>query len=223
MDYRNECKHFLNYADFLTLRMRLDAVMARDPYAGADGSYFIRSLYFDDLRDTALLEKLDGVNARDKYRIRLYNNDTTLIHLEKKSKLNGLCAKRSTELCAEDACRILRGDTVWMAASRDPLVVEFYTKLSAGLLPKTVVDYTRIPYVCAAGNVRVTLDYDIRTGMGVSRFLEPDCVTVPLPEPVVLLEVKWDAFLPSYIRDAVQLGARRTEAFSKYAACRIYG
>jgi hypothetical protein len=223
MEYRNECKHFVNYADFLALRARLDALMARDPNAGPDGGYRIRSLYFDDLRDTALLEKLNGVNARDKYRIRYYNDDISLINLEKKSKLDGLCAKRAAALCAEEVRRILANDTAWMAQSRDPLTVEFYTKLAAGLLPKTVVEYARIPFVCEAGNVRVTLDSDIRTGMEVGRFLEPDCMTAPLPEPVALLEVKWDAFLPSYIRDAVQLGARRAEAFSKYAACRVYG
>lgn len=223
MEYRNECKHFISYADFLTLRARLSALMRPDPYAGADGGYLVRSLYFDDLRDTVLMEKRDGVNAREKFRIRYYNDNLSLIHLEKKSKLNGLCAKRTAELTRDEAARILAGDTAWMAGIRDPLLLEFYTKLSCALLPRAVVVYARIPFVYDAGNVRVTLDYDIRTGMEVARFLEADGVTAPLAEPVYLLEVKWDAFLPSFIRDAVQLGARRTDAFSKYAACRIYG
>ena len=85
------------------------------------------------------------------------------------------------------------------------------------------MDYTRRPFVYAPGNVRVTLDYDIRTGLGSTDFLNPDCVTIPAGEPVTLLEVKWDAFLPSVIRDAVKLTGRQTGAFSKYAAARIYG
>ena len=85
------------------------------------------------------------------------------------------------------------------------------------------MDYTREPFVYAAGNVRVTLDYGIRTGLQCTDFLNPNCVTIPAGEPVTILEVKWDTFLPDIIRDAVQLEGRRTAAFSKYARCRIYG
>ena len=85
------------------------------------------------------------------------------------------------------------------------------------------MDYTREPFVYAPGNVRVTLDYDIRTGLGCVDFLDQACVTVPAGEAVSILEVKWDAFLPGIIRDAVGLPNRRAGAFSKYAACRIYG
>ena len=95
--------------------------------------------------------------------------------------------------------------------------------MSQGLRPKTIVDYTREPFIYGPGNVRVTLDYNLRTGLGCTDFLNPRCVTIPAGEPVVIMEVKWDAFLPSIIRDAVQLKYRRTSAFSKYAACRIYG
>ena len=105
-----------------------------------------------------------------------------------------------------------------------PLVKELYTKMRGqGLAPKTIVDYTRDPYIYAPGNVRVTLDYNIRTGMRCTDFLNPECVTVPAGDPVVILEVKWDEYLPDIIRDIVQLGNRRTGGFSKYAACRIYG
>ena len=90
-----------------------------------------------------------------------------------------------------------------------------------GLKPRTIVDYTREPFVFPAGNVRVTLDYNIRTGLSCTDFLKPDCVTVPASEAVIL-EVKWDRYLPDIIRDAVQLDGRNAAAFSKYAACRIY-
>ena len=91
------------------------------------------------------------------------------------------------------------------------------------LRPKTIVDYTREPFVYGPGNVRVTLDYDIRTGLNCTDFLNPDCVTIPAGNAPIILEVKWDEYLPSVIRDAVQLNGRRTSAFSKYAICRIYG
>jgi hypothetical protein len=94
--------------------------------------------------------------------------------------------------------------------------------VSQGLRPRTIVDYTREPYVYAPGNVRVTFDYDIRTGLMNTGFLDPDCVTVPAGDAGIILEVKWDNYLPSVIKDCVQTPGRRVTAFSKYAQCRIY-
>ena len=188
-----------------------------------DGKYFIRSLYFDNAQDKALKEKLNGVNNREKFRIRYYNYDTSIIHLEKKSKINGMCIKESTFLTKEMAQAIVDGDYRWMLKSNEPLIQEFYSKImSQGLRPKTIVDYEREPFVFSAGNVRVTLDYNIRTGVNCTDFLNPDCVTVPTGDSIIL-EVKWDEYLPDIIRDIVQLPSCRTGNYSKYAVCRIYG
>ena len=223
MVFRHEWKHEINYSDMIILRQRLRAVMKPDENA-VDGKYFIRSLYFDNLSDKALREKIDGVNCREKFRIRYYNGDTSLIHLEKKSKINGLGSKQSANLSSEEAQKIVDGDYDWMIGCGRPLVQELYSKMmSQGLRPKTIVDYTREPFVFSAGNVRVTLDYDIRTGLYCTDFLNTDCITIPAGNAPVILEVKWDEFLPSVIRDIVQLESRRTSAFSKYAVCRIYG
>ncbi|MBQ5319563.1 MAG: polyphosphate polymerase domain-containing protein [Oscillospiraceae bacterium] len=223
MDFRHEWKHEINYSDMIILRQRLKAVMKPDENA-VDGKYFIRSLYFDNISDKALHEKIDGVNCREKFRIRYYNDDTSLIHLEKKSKINGLGNKQSANLSAEEAQKIVDGDFDWMIDCDRPLVQELYSKMkSQGLRPKTIVDYTREPFVFSAGNVRVTLDYDIRTGLYCTDFFNPDCITIPAGNAPIILEVKWDEFLPSVIRDIVQLESRHTAAFSKYAACRIYG
>lgn len=223
MEFRHEWKIEITPWDAVVIRQRLRAVAKADSHA-VDGKYHIRSLYFDTLTDKALREKLDGVNMREKFRIRYYNGDTGLLHLEKKSKINGLCQKVSAELTAGEAQRLVDGDLEWMAHSDRPLVQELYVKMqSQGLRPKTIVDYTREPFVYGPGNVRVTLDYNIRTGLRCTDFLQPDCVTVPAGDAPVILEVKWDAYLPEIIRDAVQLPGRRAAAYSKYAACRIYG
>ena len=220
---RHEWKHEINTSDLLVIRQRLRAVAQPDAH-GPGGRYAIRSLYFDDPHDTALREKLDGVDRREKFRIRFYNGDTSLIHLEKKSKINGLCRKDAAELSKEEAQAIVDGAYGWMPDSGRPLVGELYREMTCRLLrPRTIVDYTREAFVCGPGNVRVTLDYDLRTGLGCTDFLSDSCVTVPAGDAPAILEVKWDAFLPSAIRDAVQLGNRRASAFSKYAACRIYG
>ena len=222
LHYRHEWKHEITRADMITLRHRLQAVAKQDGHT-VDGKYFIRSLYFDTLSDTALREKLDGVNRREKFRIRYYNGDTSVIHLEKKSRYNGLGTKSIDPLTYQEAQAIADGDLDWMLNTCRPVVRELYAKMKTGLRPRTIVDYTREPWVYAPGNVRITLDYDIRTCPGCADFLNPARVTIPAGDSPVILEVKWDSFLPDLIRDAVQLPGRHTSAFSKYAACRIYG
>ena len=223
MDYRHEWKHELNYLDLLTIRSRLRAVMEPDPHA-VNGKYLIRSLYFDNLQDKALREKQDGVNMREKFRIRYYNGDTSLIHLEKKSKLNGLGTKFTAPMTEQEAQKLVDSDIDWMLASEYPLIQELYCKmLYQGMRPKTIVDYTREPFIYRPGDVRVTFDYDIRTGLQCTDFLDPCCTTIPAGDAGIIMEVKWDAFLPGIIRDIVQTPGRHTAAFSKYAQCRIYG
>ena len=221
--YRHEWKHELNKGQMIAIRSRIMAVARRDPHA-VDGKYLIRSLYFDNLQDKALREKLEGVNMREKFRIRYYNGNTELIHLEKKSKVNSLGTKFSADLTAEQVRRILEGDIAWMPDAGQPLITELYCKMRyQGLRPQTIVDYTREPFIYAPGNVRVTFDYDIRTGLSCGDFLSSDCVTIPAGDAPILMEVKWDAFLPSIIRDLVQEPNVRSNSFSKYAQCRVYG
>lgn len=223
MNYRHEWKHEINASDRIALRQRLQAIAKMDPHA-VNGRYEIRSLYFDSPTDRALREKLDGVNFREKFRIRYYNGDLSRIQLEKKSKINGLGQKQTAPLSIQEVQDLLDGKLDWMADCGRELVQELYSKMkSQQLRPKTIVDYTREPYIYGPGNVRVTLDYNIRTGLGGTDFLNPNCTTIAAGDAPVILEVKWDEFLPSVIRDAVQLEGRRTSAFSKYAACRIYG
>ncbi len=222
MNFRHEWKHEISFFDLLTLRQRLGAVAQADRHA-IGGTYQIRSLYFDTPSDRVLLEKVNGVSRREKFRIRYYNGDLSVVHLEKKSKLGGLGNKQSAALSVPEVSAILGGELDWMLCSDRPLVRELYSKMrTEQLRPKTIVDYTREPYIYPAGNVRVTLDYDIRTGLGCSGFLDPGG-TIPAGDAPMILEVKWDAFLPSVIRDTIQLEGRHASAFSKYAQCRIYG
>ena len=122
--YRHEWKHEITWSDLIAIRQRLRAVAEPDPHA-VDGKYLIRSLYFDNLNDKALREKVDGVNRREKFRIRYYNGDpSAVIHLEKKSKLNGLGTKYSAPLTVEEAQKIVDGDIDWMLASPHSLIQE---------------------------------------------------------------------------------------------------
>ena len=222
MEYRHEIKHLITAGDAASIRANLSAVAQLDSHAKEKGYYRIRSLYFDDPMDTALHEKLDGVNERCKYRIRYYNNDLDYIMLECKMKRDGVEAKPQERLTLEEAQKMIRGDTGWMARSGRSLLVAMYADMKVRqLAPKTVVEYKRIPFVYGPGNVRVTIDWAIRTG-NPKAFLDPDGLTLPIEDDVLLLEVKWDHYLPNVIRKAIALKSRYPTAFSKYAASRVY-
>lgn len=223
MIYRNEIKHVITPGDKAAICAGMRAIAQLDPHARGKGRYRVRSLYFDNLYDKALLEKIDGVSEREKFRIRYYDGDLSLIHLEKKVKRGGLGYKISETISREEAQKIISGDTDWMAVSGRGLLIELYSKMKSQCLrPQTIVDYDRIPFVYGPGNVRVTIDENIRTGLRGTDFLNPDCITIPAAQNTIILEVKWDEFLPGIIRRAVQVKGRRSTAFSKYGVCRIY-
>lgn len=221
MKFRHEYKHQINLADIYGLRTRLSAVTKPDPFADENGKYIIKSLYFDNYMDKALREKIDGVNKREKFRIRYYGTDTSFIRLEKKSKINGLCNKTSCRITKEECQKIIDGDFDFLLHSDHELMHELYAKMKYQLLrPKSVVAYTRESYVYPAGNVRVTIDSNICGSNNIKEFLNPDQKFLQLYHNAIL-EVKWDEFLPGMIRDCVQVGNRSSGAFSKYAATRF--
>lgn len=222
MQLRHEVKCEISRADALVLENRLRVLMKCDGHAEG-GAYKIRSLYFDTPGDKALADKTNGAYYREKYRIRVYNSDSSFIRLERKVKIDSLGYKESAEL-TEDECRaVIRGDVEWMKNSGNEVVRAFYTKIKNELLsPKVIVDYTRRPFVFPAGNVRVTIDSDVRTALKNTDMLDFDCVTVPVKDARNILEVKWDNFLPDIIRQAIALDSRQNGAYSKYASSRMY-
>lgn len=223
MKFRHEHKHYINYMDYLIIQSKLKAIMRPDANTNEDGEYHIRSLYFDNYMDVALQDKISGINHREKFRIRCYNKDFKFINLEKKSKINGLCSKIKAPISKDEAEAILSCKTEWMAKSEEPLIVELYSKMKSGQLrPKSIVDYKREAYVYNPGNVRVTIDRDIRTGLFSTDLFNPDLPTIKAGDQQILLEVKYDSFIPEVISNIIQLDGRRQTAFSKYAVSRIY-
>jgi hypothetical protein len=224
MKVRHEYKHSLNYADYILLRDRLSRTMRRDSHADEKGQYKVRSLYFDTPGDRALTEKINGVDRREKFRLRRYIGTDNYIALEKKSKRNGLCCKHACRLSREKTQLLLSGNIEWMLLENSQLTRELYVKIRSELLrPKTIVEYIREAFIYPAGNVRITLDHDIRSGLLSTDFLNDDIPLIKAGEEMVLLEVKYDQFIPGHIVSLLQLGNRRASACSKYAICRNYG
>ncbi|MBO4908674.1 MAG: polyphosphate polymerase domain-containing protein [Lachnospiraceae bacterium] len=224
--YRHELKYSISYSDYLSIRVRLRSIMKSDPNTAADGKYRIRSIYFDNIDDKALREKISGVAKREKFRIRYYNDDLSFITLEKKMKIGCLCLKMDAPITEEECRKILAGDTDFMIEHQSELVRELYAKMKyQRLKPRVLVSYVREPYIYAPGNVRITFDSQIRTSLYSQEFLTEEVRDISATDAPgeMLMEVKYDAFLPGIIQDMIQVKDIRQEAFSKYGACRRYG
>ena len=222
--YRHELKYCISFADYLALRARLCHVMKPDCHTGPDGRYLIRSVYFDNFNDKALREKRCGVQKREKFRIRWYNDQLDPIFLEKKMKLNNLCLKLSAQISPEECRALCQGKWDWEHPSK--LVQELRCKMTLQQLrAKVLVSYIREPYVYSTGNVQVTFDSQIRSSLFRRDFFSsglPEISATDGPGDMIL-EIKYDEFLPEIIADLLQTEGLRQQAFSKYSACRRYG
>ena len=224
--FRHELKYLIPYADYFAMRNRLRLVMKNDPHASPDGTYRVRSIYFDNISDKALREKAAGIGMREKFRIRYYNDDFSFITLEKKMKTGSLCLKYNAQVTGEECRRIICGDLEWMRVHEQELVRELYAKMRCQLLkPRVLVSFLREPYVYAAGNVRITFDSEIRTSLFQREFLTDKISDISASDNPgdMILEVKYDAFLPEIIQDLIQTPGIRRQAFSKYCVCRRFG
>ena len=223
--FRHELKHYINYSDYLSIRNRLRTIMHIDKNADSKNEYRIRSLYFDNIYDKALMEKVIGVPKRDKFRIRFYNDNHQFIRLEKKSKIRGLCLKESEKITKRECMKIINGDIEFLRDSGKKLFVDLYSQMKGNLLkPRTIVDYTREAYIYPIGNVRITFDKSIRTGLNSINMFDNDLSTIEtIDSKFIVLEVKFDEFLPQVIQDIIQVNERRATSVSKYEAARIFG
>lgn len=220
--FRHENKYFISRAGYLLLRSRLQALMQTDPHAARDGTYFIRSLYFDDYRQSGLIEKADGVQNREKFRIRFYDFDPAFIRLESKQKWTDLTRKESAPLTRAQTEAILRGELWDLWDSPEPLLQSFYLKVRTRLLrPAVLVDYTREAYLYR--DVRITFDMDLHTGNYARNLFDPDFPTVPVfPDDRMILEVKFDDMLPDAVFQLLHGVPAARSAISKYALCRQF-
>lgn len=217
--YRHEIKFLISAADARLLKIRLPHIMERDPHAGPTGQYTIRSLYFDDFTHSAFDEKIDGINKRSKYRIRCYNYDTAVLKLEKKEKLGSLTKKTAQTISlpqAMDLQQLRHRD-----APKTTLLRELEDKiLREGVRPRVLVDYDRTPFLCRDGNTRITLDENLRTRLFCGNLLASHHGMIHVMEPgQVILEVKYDDFLPGYLADALADIPKVNLAISKFALC----
>ena len=224
--YRHELKYVLTEAEAALLATRLRLTLPLDPHAQASGgTYHIRSLYFDDFYDTAVEEKIAGVEFRDKYRIRIYNLSDKDCKLERKHKNGAFIKKDSVKLKRAEAEALAAGNFGFLLNRKETFAKEMYGAFrTKGLKPKVLVDYVREPFLFPHEDVRVTLDRDIRTGHRCTQLFDKGAVTIPAQEfsQCCILEVKFNRYLPSYVRTLLQVNAAQHTAASKYIYCRQF-
>lgn len=224
LKFRHELKYYVNYHQYYLIRQRLRFLMEQDKHADENGEYHIRSLYFDDVENIALQEKQGGIKNRYKFRIRMYNKSDKVLHLEKKIRKNTLIAKEKVSISREILDRLLLNDYTVLENESSPLLQQVYYEMKNSLLrPKVIVDYVREAYVVRTGNVRITFDKELRTGLnGIDPF-DPNLYPVKaIDEPLYILEVKYDEYIPNYIRDGLQLNGLVQQSASKYTICRKF-
>ena len=219
---RHELKFYINWQEYRLIRANLAPVLRLDANTKNPEGYLIRSLYFDDLYDTAMREKLVGVQRRDKYRIRIYDYSDAVIKFERKSKYDAFISKDSASIDRKQTEAVLRGDYSSLLSSGNPLLRDIYIKRSTSMLrPAVIVDYLREAYIYKSGNVRITFDKDIRAGVGSFQIFSREVPTYPVVEKEQLvLEIKYDDYLPTVVRRLVQSLNGNASAISKYVMCR---
>lgn len=198
--------------------------MKHDPHAKNNGKYLIRNVYFDNFDNKVLSQKKEGLLDRDKFRVRLYDYNMEYLNLEKKSKRDNLTFKQKCRLTPEENERIRFGDIDWMENDTRPLIRDLYVQMKLyQLKPMTVVDYEREVFIYEYGNVRVTFDSCIKTSFRNNDLLNPDLAMVETTPGVVVLEVKFDEYLPEIIKQLLQVIDRRKGGYSKYQYSRMFG
>mgnify|MGYP004444624999 FL=1 len=221
MQYRYEMKYVLSDTEALALQQQLKHLLYPDTHGKQqDGSYLIKSLYFDTIDNSAMYEKNDGVLMRRKFRIRYYDNDSSFIRLEKKMKHNNMTAKQQARITRMEYNAIVAGnyDAV---GNTHPLVIEFISLCKAEhLVPSVVVEYNRLAFTYPVSDVRITFDRKIRSGMYTKDPIgNPHAMMDVLDPGLQVLEVKYNEVLPSAVAKVISGIPMRREAVSKFARC----
>lgn len=217
---RHELKYLISVSDYYTLKSILEHSLERDEN-NAGGGYWVRSLYFDDFNDSALYEKNMGVYQRAKYRIRIYDENESFIRLERKRKYGQKISKEQFVMNKRQYDQLMAGEDAFLMASQNEVAQDFYLKRRMyGLQPKVIVDYQREAYVMHVEDVRITFDKKLSAGTTSFDLFQQPLLHSIMPEERMILEIKYNKFLPAIVRQSLAAINSEAHALSKYLMCR---
>ena len=151
----------------------------------------------------------------------MYNYDPRFLKLEKKEKLGSLTRKTAETILLRDALRLQYRNVPQTPEDISTLQGELAARIrNSGFRAMTLVDYDRTPFICRDGNTRITLDENLRTRpFDANLTASPNAMIPVLDRNQVILEVKFDDFLPGYLSDALSDIPKVNLAISKFALC----
>ena len=216
---RSEWKFLCSDGQLEMIRARLDGILAYDTHADSDGSYRVHSLYFDDYRDSCAAGNESGDGIRYKYRVRYYGNDTGSLFFERKEKRYGFGNKVSCAITGDVYQSLLNGDVCSLFWQTEESVLKKYCALSMSrwFTPKAIIDYERTAFVEPVTHIRITLDRNITAACDFRSFLGGSYLQIPVTKMHQnILEVKFDDFLPNWIRKILESLNIQQTTYSKY-------
>jgi hypothetical protein len=221
---RNEKKFYINYSDYHIISKRISNIFIRDPNSGKTKRYHVRSIYFDNKSEKDYYDKIDGIEKRKKLRIRVYNCQTYPVKLEKKSKINKYIKKESILIDPEKADKLIAGDYIGLAVSDDPISNKiYYDFVSDYYRPVIAIDYLREAYTYGLNDIRVTFDHDLRRSeINISDlFNKEQYMESVMDGRKIIMEIKYNNFLPLWIKEILQIPRFDYCAISKYTLSRF--
>lgn len=221
---RLENKYLLTNIQYSNMNNRLENLLHPDKHNGVDG-YKVRSLYFDTFQDRDFHEKEDGLELRRKVRLRIYDPKADVAKLEIKQKQGAHQKKRSLTVSREDAIKLTKGDYSCLLNYEEPFAAECYGLMQSNFYrPKSIVEYKRKAYVAEENNIRITFDYDITATESSFDIFSEDLMQYPVfDRSKIIMEVKYNGFMLSYIKDLISMDSKSSLSVSKYSLSRQAG
>lgn len=218
---RIELKYYVSYPDYLNLSKKLSMIMKKDQH-DIDKGYFIRSLYFDTINNKAFYEKMEGIEERKKYRLRIYDTKDKNVKFEIKKRINNQMLKETAVITKEDALEIQSQNYDVLIKYNNPILNKIYCEFKQEkFIPVVIVDYLRDAYVYDLNNIRITFDKSLKSDVSNLNLFENNISGPLLNENVVIMEIKYNHFLPEHIKKTLQISRFEREAISKYCISRI--
>ncbi len=222
---RHELKYYINQIDYQSAKSVLSQLMKQDSHQTNSSGYFIRSLYLDDLYDNSVEEKLAGIEKRDKYRLRIYDCKQNWVKLERKRKNGNFVNKTTTIITKREALHIINGQYKELAKNyHNPDTYSIYYDFCQKYFhPVCIVDYYRDVFMLDYNDIRITFDKQLRCNNENYDLFNPHLFTEPLMRPeIIVMEIKFNHFLPAWFKNIIHLESVTASAVSKYCQSRMH-
>ena len=217
INFRFEDKYLLSKNLYFRIRNLIKLVSFNDVNSKKNDTYKVRSLYYDCKDYSAYVDKVNGVNSRNKFRIRSYNSNIssdTKLKLEMKSKESQLVYKISDEISYNEFS-FFEKNKYFKRSKGLALELFLYNYYKYNLEPQTLVEYDREAYTSKKDNVRFTFDHNIKYASGDNLFIK-DINFKYCYKNAIIFEIKTVKNDIGWLSKLIQNFCLKSEPNSKY-------